>query len=149
MLGDWAGETPVLLFDGDCGLCSATVRFILRHERRAWLRFAPLQSPFAERLLSERPRLRNLDSMLWLEPAQDRVFAKSAAALRVADYLGGGWRLALLLSIVPRPLRDAGYDFIARHRHRMTAREARCIVPPRGKGYRFLDHSPKVSDRKA
>jgi predicted DCC family thiol-disulfide oxidoreductase YuxK len=134
-----AGGTPVLLYDGACALCSSTVQLILRHDRRGSLRFAALRSPFAERVLARHPELRGVDSVAWVDPAKGEVFTKSAAGLRVAAYLGGRWRLALLFWIVPRPLRDSGYDLIARHRHLVMGRAADCLVPPPDMQHRFLD----------
>ncbi len=81
--------------------------------------------------------------MIWVEPAgggaPERVFVRSAAALRVAAYLGGAWTLARAAWLLPRPLRDAAYDLLARHRHRFPGASAACFVPPREVRARFLD----------
>src|SRR5688572_16439382 len=93
-------ESPVLLYDGTCGLCAGSVQFILRHERSHHLRFAPLQGAFAEQIRSRHPELSRVDSMVWVEPAGGRsreaVFVRSTAALRAARYLGGIWQLAAI-----------------------------------------------------
>jgi len=132
-------HAPVLLYDGACGLCSSTVRFVLRHDRRGSLCFAALQSPFAERVLAKHPGLRDTDSVVWLDRARGEVFTRSAAALRVAAYLKGPWRVALVLWVVPRQVRDWGYDLIARHRHLLLTGEPRCWVPPSELEHRFVD----------
>jgi predicted DCC family thiol-disulfide oxidoreductase YuxK len=81
--------------------------------------------------------------MIWVETAgtvaAERVFVRSAAALRVARYLGGAWTLVLAAWLVPRPLRDAAYDFLARHRHRLSGAADACFVPPPEDRARFLD----------
>jgi predicted DCC family thiol-disulfide oxidoreductase YuxK len=116
-------QAPVLLYDGTCGFCSESVQLVLRHDRRGTVRFAALDSAFAAAVKSRHPGLAGLDSMLWVEPASaaqpERVFARSSAGLAVARYLGGVWRAALLAWLLPRPLRDGLYDFVARHRHRL------------------------------
>lgn len=136
-------NAPLLLYDGACGLCAASVQFILRHERRHVLTFAPLESGLGRSIRGRHPELATVDSMIWVEPddrgERERVFVRSAAALRAARYLGGPWRLALLGYLVPRPLRDAAYDFIARHRHRLTRGSERCYLPPAAARARFLD----------
>ena len=81
--------------------------------------------------------------MVWVEPAgegrAERVLVRSDAALRVARYLGGPYHLARVAGLLPRPLRDAAYAFVARHRHRLTGGGPRCLIPPPDLRERFLD----------
>jgi predicted DCC family thiol-disulfide oxidoreductase YuxK len=133
------GAAPVLLYDGRCAMCSGVVRDILRHDRRGSLRFASIASPFAERVVARHPELRGIDSIVWVDLATERVFTRSAAIARVASYLGGCWRLASVLLIVPQAIRDWGYDLIARHRHLLAGNAVRCLVPPPDMRHRFLD----------
>jgi len=132
---------PVLLYDGVCGFCAANVQFILRNDPGGRLRFAPLQGAFASTVRARHPELQGVDSMVWVEPASgrdsERVFVRSAAALRAVRYLGGFWQLALAAALVPRRLRDAGYDLIARHRHQLAG-GATCLVPGPDVRARFL-----------
>jgi len=134
---------PVLLYDGACGLCGATVRFVLRHDGRGTLRFAALGSRFAARVIERHRGLAGADSMVWVELGTarrpERAFLRSAAALRVARYLGGVWAVLLAAWIVPRPLRDAAYDLLARHRHRLPGTADACVVPTPEVRARFLD----------
>jgi predicted DCC family thiol-disulfide oxidoreductase YuxK len=133
---------PVLLFDGTCGFCAASVQMVLRHDRRGVLRFAPLQGTYASALRSRHPELSDVDSMIWVDPAGEEgehVFVRSAAALRVARYLGGMWRLALIAGILPRGLRDAAYALVARHRHHLRAAAPVCLVPGPEVRARFLE----------
>jgi len=132
-------QRPVLLYDGACGFCNTTIQFVLKRDRRGTLRFAPLSSPYAERALAAHPEIRRIDSMVWLEPADDRPLTRSAAGLRVAGYLGGLWRLALIFWVVPRPIRDWVYDLMARHRHLLMGGSPRCVIPPPEARDRFLD----------
>jgi predicted DCC family thiol-disulfide oxidoreductase YuxK len=132
-------QRPVLLYDGACGFCNATIQFILKRDRRGTLRFAPLSSPYAERALATHPEIRGIDSVVWLELADDRPLTRSAAGLRVAGYLGGLWRLALIFWVVPPPIRDWVYDLVARHRHLLIAGSPHCVVTPPEARDRFLD----------
>lgn len=132
---------PVMLYDGRCGLCAGSVQMILRHDRRGTLRFAALQSAHGAAVAQRHPELNDVDSMVWVEPPDggrpERVYVRSAAALRAARYLGGIWRVALVAAVVPRAIRDAAYDFIARHRHQLAS-EA-CLVPTPDVRARFLE----------
>ncbi len=81
--------------------------------------------------------------MVWVEPGGasggDRVLVRSDAALRVARYLGGRWNLALIGWVLPRSIRDAFYNLIARHRHRLLETDPSCLLPEPEVRERFLD----------
>ena len=134
-------EPPVLLYDGTCGFCAESVQLVLRHDRRGTLRFASLDGTFGRAVLARHPELARVDSMVWLDPARDhtpeRLFTRSSAALRVARYLGGFWRLATVVGLMPRPVRDALYDLLARHRHQLTRGGRQCLVPTPDQRARF------------
>ncbi len=137
-----AGERPVLLYDGVCALCNGAVRFMLRSDRRGTFRFAPLEGEFARGVLARHPALRGVDSLVLVEPesatGREIVTVRSDAVLRVLAILGGPWRLALAARWLPRPLRDLGYDLIARHRYRVFGRYDTCPLPPPAVRDRFL-----------
>ena len=142
MTGPIAGH-PVLLYDGTCGFCAESVQLVLRHDRRRTLRFAALQGQFGEAVRARHPELRRIDSVVWVDPAASgkpgRVLVRSDAALQVARYLGGWWRLLEVGRLVPRPVRDAAYDLIARHRHTLSGGGPACLVPAPEERERFLD----------
>jgi predicted DCC family thiol-disulfide oxidoreductase YuxK len=113
---------PVLLYDGDCRLCNAVVRFILRHDRNGWLRFAPLQSAPAQAFLTERGLpTRDFDSLVyaadWNERDRCAVLRRTDGALAAFRDMGKPWSALGGLRVVPAFLRDAGYRLIARTRY--------------------------------
>lgn len=138
-------DGALLLFDGTCGFCAANVQFVLRHERdRRTLHFASLDSATGRAIRSRHAGLDNVDSVIWYDPATptrgERVLVRSAAVLRVLAYLGGVWRpLGWLGAIVPRAIRDRVYDFVARHRHRLTRGGPACLLPTPEQRIRFID----------
>ena len=137
--------SALLLYDGTCGFCAESVQFVLRHDRRRrTLRFSSLQGPTALEIRTRHPELDVVDSVIWFEPADsahpEQVLTKSSAVLRVLRYLGGVWRpLGLLAAVVPRVVRDAVYDLIARHRHRLIRGAPACVIPTLEERGRFLD----------
>ena len=134
-----ATEAPLLLYDGVCALCNGAVTFVLRRDRRGLIRFAPLQGSTAAALIEHRPALAAVDSMVWIEP-QGGAAIRSDAAIAIGRYLGGFWgSLASLARIIPRPLRDAVYDLVARLRYRLFGRYDACPIPPAEHRSRFLD----------
>ena len=136
-------EGPLLLYDGTCGFCAASVQFILRHERHHTMRFAALQSQLGEQIKTRHPELAGIDSMVWVDQVDarrgERIAVRSDAALRAAHYMGGPWRAAAVGRLLPRGLRDAVYDFVARHRHRLLGDAEVCFIPPPAVRSRFLD----------
>lgn len=133
---------PLVLFDGVCNLCNATVNFLLDRDPEGALRFGSLQSNAAgERLraLGHPLPAGTPESLLFVEGG--RVYRGSTAALRIARYLSPrGWRLVgALLLVVPRPLRDAVYGWIARNRYAWFGRTDVCRVPSPELRRRFLE----------
>ncbi|OBG58493.1 MULTISPECIES: thiol-disulfide oxidoreductase DCC family protein [unclassified Mycobacterium] len=138
-----SGESvpPVLLYDGVCGVCNSAVRTILRFDPHGTLRFAPLDSDFAQEVFARHPAVKDVDSVVFVdEPEQpgERVAVRSAAALRVVDYLGGPWKLLGAARIIPAPLRDWLYDRIADVRYRIFGKYDTCPLPPPEVRARFL-----------
>lgn len=135
---------PIILYDGVCGLCNRLVQFLLKHDRQGRLRYASLQSDFAAKVLQRHgfdPK--DLDTLHVVEnydqPAE-RVLQRSDAVLRAGRELGGIWSpLASLAKIIPRPLRDLCYRFVARNRYRVFGKYDTCMLPDPNQRSRFLD----------
>ena len=131
----YAQETPVrtngspnelpehlLLFDGVCNLCNGLVRFIIRHDRKEFFRFAPLTSDIGKTIVARSHEAASLDTLVYLR--KDRLFTRSSAALYVARDLGGIWAVAFIFMLVPSFIRDAVYDLVARKRYGWWGRSA-------------------------
>ncbi|HWW76308.1 MAG TPA: DCC1-like thiol-disulfide oxidoreductase family protein [Pyrinomonadaceae bacterium] len=134
-------EAPVLLYDGVCGFCNKTVQTVLERDRRGTMRFAALQSDYARRVVARHPELEGVDSVVYVEaaPGGERVYIRSDAALKVASYLGGFWKVLLAGRLVPRRLRDYFYDLFARNRYRFFGKYDACLLPPPEVRARFLE----------
>lgn len=137
-------NTPVLLYDGVCGVCNSAVRTILRFDRHGTLRFAALDSDFARDIIARHPHLADLDTVVFVrDPGTEReaVSTQSAALLQVADYLGGYWKLALAGRVIPSAVRDRLYAAFAKARYHVGGRYDTCPIPsPEVRG-RFVDAS--------
>jgi len=128
---------PILLFDGHCNLCNAWVRLIVSRDTTKKILFAPLQSSVGRKLLEEHKiDVNYTDSLVFFE--DERFTLSSTAALRIYSYLDGWERHLQLLSVVPRPLRDALYHFITKHRYKCFGRREQCMVPTAELKERFL-----------
>ena len=128
-----------MLFDGVCGLCNWSVDFLIKRDKNAALRFAPLQSALAQALI----RKHNIDSRdLSTAVVIDgsRAYIRSEAALQALRRIGGGWSLlASIATLVPRALRDVVYDWVARNRYRWFGQRETCRVPTLAERERFLE----------
>ncbi len=136
-----SANNSVLLYDGVCGLCNKTVQLILRYDQRGDLRFAALQSAYGKSTLARHPELRGTDSLVYVETqnGEEHAYTRSEAALRLASYLGGGWKLLLVFRFVPRSVRDFFYDLLATHRYAWFGQYDHCVPPPPDVRSRFLD----------
>lgn len=132
---------PILLYDGVCGFCNSAVNTILRLDRHGTLRFAALDSEVARGVIARHPYLADVDSVVFVEhlgQSDERATIRSAAALRVADYLGGPWRALLVAGFIPASARDWVYDGFARVRYRIFGTHDTCPIPAPEVRARFL-----------
>jgi predicted DCC family thiol-disulfide oxidoreductase YuxK len=132
----------VVLFDGVCNLCNATVNFLIDRDPGARLRFAALQSPEGQAVLARvgRQVQGEPESVFLVEGG--RLYERSTAALRIARVLKGPWPLFYALVAVPRPLRDVVYRWVARNRYRWFGKADACRLPTPALRARFLDAPP-------
>lgn len=154
-----AGARHVVLYDGVCGLCDRSVRFLLAEDREGVLHYAQLQGDPARGLLArEGPEAQDdraeaaeapgaeadpgaPETMVLIRDAgsdRERAFERSTAVLVTLDLIGGVWRPISWLRAVPAPLRDAAYRFIAANRYRWFGRYDVCALPPPAARKRFL-----------
>lgn len=129
-------DGPILLFDGVCNLCNGTVRFVARRDAGRRYRFCPLQSALGRALVDAHGGTAELDTIYLVEDG--RLYDRSTAALRVLRGLRMPWPLLSAFLVVPRPVRDAVYNFIGRRRYRWFGRQDRCPLPDAGLAARFL-----------
>lgn len=128
----------VVLFDGLCKLCNASVDFIIRRDREDRFRFATLQSQVGLELARRhRIPVARLSSVILVEG--DEVYTRSTAALRILRALPGGYGLLYPLILVPPIIRDAVYGFIARHRYGWFGKRDSPRVPAEELRHKFLD----------
>ena len=119
----------VLFFDGACAFCARSVRWVARWDRRGRIAFAPLQGRLAGKYGLVPHATGDGATMVLLREGDERVFLRSDAFLELVRALGGRWRVLTLLRLVPRPLRDAVYQWIARHRRHLPGGADTCGLP--------------------
>jgi predicted DCC family thiol-disulfide oxidoreductase YuxK len=131
------GPGPVVLFDGVCNLCNASVLFVIKRDPRGIFRFAALQSAFAREILVKH----NLDpdglhSIIVVHGS--RLYKRSRAALEVVRRLRGLWPILYILIIVPPFIRDWVYDWVASNRYDWFGKKDQCMIPTPELRSRFI-----------
>ncbi|MBI2771723.1 MAG: thiol-disulfide oxidoreductase DCC family protein [Burkholderiales bacterium] len=127
----------IVVFDAQCLLCDGWVKFLLRHDRRQVLRYAPIQGETGQALPGKAGlRVEGLETLLLVDG--DRVWQHTGTILRVLHALGWPWKLAWVAWLVPAPLRDSLYRWLARNRYRWFGRSDTCLMPQESFRHRFL-----------
>jgi len=131
-------EHPVILFDGVCNLCNAAVQFVIARDPEHHFRFASLQSNYGQ-TIAEKAGLSATDLSSFILYQNGLVYTRSTGALKVTKGLSGGWPLLYGFMIVPKFVRDAVYDLIARNRYRWFGKQETCWIPTQALKSLFLD----------
>jgi predicted DCC family thiol-disulfide oxidoreductase YuxK len=131
-------EQPVILFDGVCNFCDATVNFIIRQDKKNVFLFAALQSEPGKKLLEEyKIDWKANDSFVVIE--NGKAYQKSNAALKIYNKLPWYWKWTQVFWIVPRFIRDGVYNFIAKNRYKWFGKKDQCMIPAPGVKDKFLN----------
>jgi predicted DCC family thiol-disulfide oxidoreductase YuxK len=133
----------LVIYDGYCGFCNGWVRWFLKRDRHDRLRFAPSESPVVAELLARHGFGELAPSTIFVAEAAgssgERLLTRSNAVIAIFRELSGGWPLAArMLRLIPRVLRDFGYDRIAAVRYRIAGRYSSCPVPTAEERGHFL-----------
>jgi predicted DCC family thiol-disulfide oxidoreductase YuxK len=128
----------LVLYDGECGLCDRSVQFLLRHDKKAVLSYAPLQGETARPFVGDKPALDTMMLVEKLDGGGTRVSVRSRGAFRTLAQLGGIWRVISWLRILPAFLTDLVYRFVAHNRIKWFGRVDACRVPSPEVRQRFL-----------
>jgi len=126
----------IILFDGECQLCDRSVQFIMKRDPSKHFKFASLQSEIGKDMLKQVNAPRHIDSLTVI--AKRRYLQKSSAVLFISKNLKGIWKAFYLFIIIPKPIRDVLYDFVARNRFNWFGKKDSCTIPSPEDKQRFL-----------
>jgi predicted DCC family thiol-disulfide oxidoreductase YuxK len=129
-------KSPVVFFDGVCGLCNRFVDFLFAVDTRGIFKVSPLQGELAKKMLGPRAAGPEFRSIILKD--SEGLHEGSTAVLRILSQLGGIWRVLGWLRLIPRPLRDFVYFTIARNRYRWFGKKETCRMPTSKELSRFL-----------
>lgn len=132
-------EKPIIIFDGICNLCNRSVQIVIKNDPAGKFMFASLQSEKGQQLLKKFSLpLNEFNSFILVK--DDKVYTKSTGALKVAKQLKGGWWLLYGFIIVPKFIRDAVYNWVARNRYKWFGKREECMLPTPAIKARFIEY---------
>jgi len=130
-------ENPIFLFDGVCNYCNAMVNFAIRNDKKAILKFTPLQSEAGSRLKEKYNIPPEIDSVIFIEDG--KVYTYSDAAVRIAKYLRWPAKALYGIIVIPKFIRQPFYKWIAKNRYKWFGKKEACMAPTPGVKERFLN----------
>ncbi len=129
---------PLILFDGVCNLCNGVVKLVIRQDKKAYFKLAALQSKAGQQFLQQH-QLPQKDFETFLLIQNGKIYQQADAALLVAKHFSWYWQWLQFFWLVPRPLRNAVYRFVARNRYRWFGKKEACMIPTPAIKNRFLE----------
>ena len=131
-------EKPILLFDGVCNLCNSTVQFVLKRDKKHYFKFASLQSNYGQLFLKKNKLPTSIyDTFILIEGNSYTI--KSSAILKVFKQLSSLWPVLYIFIIIPKIIRDALYNIIAKNRYHIFGKKDSCMIPDKEILSRFMD----------
>lgn len=129
-------DKKIILFDGICTFCNRSIQFIIHHDPHEHFQFASLQSDIGQSLLKRYSIPLSEDSLVLIE--QNSYYTQSTAALKITRYLNGLLPLLYVFIIIPRPIRNLVYRYIANNRYKWFGKQTACKIPTTEEKNHFL-----------
>ncbi|MGB6267778.1 MAG: DCC1-like thiol-disulfide oxidoreductase family protein [Olleya sp.] len=129
----------LILFDGVCNLCNASVQYVIKHDKNNVFLFAALQSDVGQQVINNYKIDTSKTDSILLYSQENGLKAKSTAALHIAKGLGFPQNLAIIFFIIPPFIRNWVYDFVAKNRYKWYGKQDACMIPTPDLKAKFLD----------
>ncbi len=126
----------IILFDGICNLCSSTVSFLIKHDKYNNLHFVAQQTATGKNLMKKFNIHDATPSVIFIQGKE--VFYQSNAIIEIAKLITGWPRILRFSSIIPKSIRDAIYQLIAKNRYKLFGKKESCYTPTKANNYKFL-----------
>ncbi|WP_159799009.1 thiol-disulfide oxidoreductase DCC family protein [Flavobacterium sp. MK4S-17] len=128
----------IILFDGVCNLCDATVQFIIKKDKNDVFRFVQLQSELGKEIISYiGVDTSKTDSIILYEPGK-AYYYKAEAAINIAKELGGVYTAMAIFSLLPKKITNSVYDYVAKNRYKWYGKKNECMIPTPEMKAKFL-----------
>ena len=135
---DLEKNKQLILFDGVCNLCDASVQYVIKHDKNDLFRYTTLQGEVGQAIIKKYGvDTDKMDSILLYSP-ENGISYKSTAALKIASKLGFPMHLMVVFLIVPAFIRNWVYDYIAKNRYKWYGKKEECMIPTKELKSKFL-----------
>jgi predicted DCC family thiol-disulfide oxidoreductase YuxK len=135
---DFPKGKKIILFDGVCNLCDASVQYVIKHDKKDIFRFVAIQSDLGQKILNHIGiNSKNIDSVVLYEPGV-AYYYKSSAAIIIATNLSGVFTLATVFKLIPTQIRNLVYDYVAKNRYKWYGKKEQCLLPTEALKEKFL-----------
>jgi predicted DCC family thiol-disulfide oxidoreductase YuxK len=129
----------LILFDGVCNLCNSSVLFVIKKDTENRFLFAPLQSDIGQSIIEKYDIDTTIIDSILLYSKEKGLKTKSSAALHIAKHLGFPQKLLAVFFIIPTPIRNWVYNYIAKNRYKWYGKKEACMIPTPELKVKFLD----------
>jgi len=138
MLDTLPKNKKIILFDGVCNLCNSSINYVIDHDKQDVFRFVSLQSDIGKTIQDYLAiENTNLDTIILYIP-NEAYYIKSTAALKIMTAFSGAWKLTKVFTIIPAPIRDIIYNYIAKNRYKWYGKQESCRIPTSELKSKFL-----------
>jgi predicted DCC family thiol-disulfide oxidoreductase YuxK len=127
----------IILFDGVCNFCNSTINLVMKHDKKNYFLFAPLQSGIGQELLKKH-NINSVDTDSIILVENNKAYIKSTAALRIAKKMGRLYPLLYGMIVIPPFLRNLVYDYVAKNRYKWFGKKDSCMVPTKEMRDKFI-----------
>lgn len=132
-----SNKYKIVLFDGVCNLCNGAINYVIKRDKKNVFKFAALQSEIGKELTSKfNIDTSKVDSIILIDG--DKHYDKSSAALYISKNISGAHPLLFGFMIIPKFIRDAAYDYVARNRYKWFGKKDNCMIPTKELKSKFL-----------
>jgi predicted DCC family thiol-disulfide oxidoreductase YuxK len=128
----------LILFDGICNLCNASIQYVIKHDKKNVFMFTALQSEAGQQIIKKYNIDTNKEDSVLLYTPKNGIDSKSTAALKIANDLGFPQSIMTVFFIIPPFIRNWVYDYIAKHRYKWYGKKESCMIPTPELKSRFL-----------
>lgn len=129
----------LILFDGVCNLCNASVLYVIKRDKNNVFMFATLQSDVGKQIIQQYHLDASKTDSILLYSETKGLFIKSSATLQIAKHLGFPNNLMRIFFIIPPFIRNYAYDYVAKNRYKWYGKKEQCMVPTPGLKAKFLE----------
>ncbi len=118
----------IVIFDGVCNFCNASVNWIIKHDKDNQLKFAAHQSHAGQKLLLQHNIAPDeLETVVFIN--EGVAYKRSDAFIQICKLLKGYPKYFTIIRFIPRFIRDFFYNLTAKYRYNIFGKKDQCMIP--------------------